>query len=55
MWPGALARIPLAYFLAFTLGWGISGVWWTLTITTTIKAVLLAYWFRRGRWKLKEV
>jgi Na+-driven multidrug efflux pump len=48
-------RIPLAYYLAFTLGWGISGVWWTLTITTTIKAIILAYWFRRGGWKLKEV
>ncbi len=55
MVPGALARIPLAYYLAFTLGWGISGVWWTLTITTTIKAIILAWWFRRGGWKLKEV
>lgn len=55
MIPGALARIPLAYFLAFTLDWGISGVWWTLTITTTVKAAVLAYWFSLGRWKLKEV
>ena len=53
--PGSLARIPLAYLLAFTLGWGINGVWWTLTITTTVKALVLAYWFSRGRWKRKEV
>ncbi|MBD3333254.1 MATE family efflux transporter [candidate division GN15 bacterium] len=53
--PGAAVRIPLAYFLAFTLDWGISGVWWTLTITTTIKAVILAVWFARGNWKLKQV
>lgn len=55
MIPGSLARIPLAYLLAFTFDMGINGVWWTLTITTTIKAVVLALWFRRGNWKLKEV
>ncbi len=53
--PGTLARIPLAYYLCFTLGWGINGVWWTLTITTTIRAIILALWFKKGNWKLKEV
>ncbi len=52
---GALARIPLAYWLCFTLDWGINGVWWTLTFTTTVKALVLAFWFWRGRWKLKQV
>jgi putative MATE family efflux protein len=55
MIPGALARIPLAYYLCFTLDWGINGVWWTLTITTTVKAIILALWFKRGRWKMKQV
>ena len=53
--PGAVARIPLAYYLCFDLNWGINGVWWTLTITTTVKAAVLAFWFRRGHWKLKKV
>lgn len=53
--PGALARIPLAYYLCFTLGLGINGVWWTLTITTTVRAIILALWFKKGNWKLKEV
>ncbi len=55
MVPGSLARIPLAYYLAFNLGWGINGVWWTLTITTTVKAIVLALWFKRGRWKTRQV
>ena len=55
MIPGAIVRVPLAYFLAFNLGWGINGVWWTLTITTTIKATILALWFSRGRWKLRKL
>jgi putative MATE family efflux protein len=55
MIPGSAARIPLAYYLAFELGWGLDGIWWTLTITTTLKAAVLAWWFKRGRWKAKKV
>ncbi|HUV30456.1 MAG TPA: MATE family efflux transporter [Acidobacteriota bacterium] len=55
MVPGAVARIPLAYYLAFNLGWGINGVWWTLTITSVVKALVFAYWFKLGRWKGKKI
>lgn len=55
MIPGAVIRIPLAYYLCFTLGWGINGVWWTLTMTTSVKALILTYWFWRGRWKRKKL
>lgn len=55
MLPGSLARIPLAWYLAFELDWGINGIWWTLTITTGLKAVILAYWFALGRWKSKKL
>ena len=54
MIPGAVTRIPLAYLLCFTLEWGINGVWWTLTITTTVKAIILALWFKSGTWKQKQ-
>ena len=53
--PGSLVRIPLAYYLCFNLDWGLNGVWWTLTITSFVKAAIIAVWFKRGRWKLKEV
>lgn len=53
--PGAIVRVPLAYYLAFDAGWGINGVWWTLTITTTIKATILALWFKRGNWKYRKL
>ncbi|MFQ5454422.1 MAG: MATE family efflux transporter, partial [Candidatus Zixiibacteriota bacterium] len=55
MIPFSLARIPLAYFLAFNLDWGLNGVWWTLTITSFIKGIILLFWFKRGKWKEKEV
>lgn len=52
---GSAARVPLAYMLAISLGWGINGVWWTLTITTIAKALVLGYWFRLGRWKHRAI
>jgi putative MATE family efflux protein len=55
MVPGAIVRIPLAYYLCYDIGLGLNGVWWTLTITTFVKATILALWFRRGSWKLKGV
>jgi putative MATE family efflux protein len=55
MLPCSLARIPLAWYLAFELGWGVNGIWWTLTITTGVKAAILAYWFALGRWKRKKL
>ena len=55
MVPISLARIPLAYYLAFNLDWGVSGVWWTLTFTSLVKGIILAMIFKRGGWKKKEV
>ncbi|MDD4052486.1 MAG: MATE family efflux transporter [candidate division Zixibacteria bacterium] len=49
--PGSIARLPLAYYLCFTLSMGITGVWWALTITTWAKAIAAIIWFRRGEWK----
>lgn len=49
--PGSIARLPLAYYLCFTLGMGITGMWWALTITTWAKAIAAVIWFRRGGWK----
>ena len=49
--PGSIARLPLAYYLCIVAGLGISGMWWTLTITTWAKAIVISYWFSRGRWK----
>ncbi len=53
--PGSLARLPLAYYFCFVLDIGINGVWWSLTITSLFKAVVLLFWFRRGKWKEKKI
>lgn len=37
-------RIPLALFL-ISLGMGIEGIWWAVSITTMLKGVILLLWF----------
>lgn len=53
--PGAIARIPLAWFLADTMGLGADGIWWSISATTVAKAVVLYFWFARGSWKNRKV
>ncbi|RKX21265.1 MAG: hypothetical protein DRP51_04520 [Candidatus Zixiibacteriota bacterium] len=53
--PGSIARLPLAYYFCFFLDMGINGVWWSLTITSLVKAVVLFFWFGRGKWKEKII
>jgi Na+-driven multidrug efflux pump len=38
-------RIPLAMFMGIYLALGIDGVWWSLTISSVFKGVLLFIWF----------
>ncbi|GAB4313878.1 MAG: MATE family efflux transporter [Candidatus Zixiibacteriota bacterium] len=53
--PGAILRIPLAWFLAIYLGLGVDGVWWTITASTVLKGVILFIWFSLGHWKRHHV
>lgn len=51
-------RLPLAVFLAFEniggtglgLGWGLSGIWWAMTISVYVEAFIAWLRFRTGRW-----
>lgn len=51
----AIARVPLASAAAFGLGLGPMGIAWTMTLTCIVRACILAWWFRRGRWKSMEL
>ena len=37
-------RIPMA-FLFVSLGWGLSGIWWTICLTSIIKGIIILIWF----------
>ncbi|MBD3223667.1 MAG: MATE family efflux transporter [Caldithrix sp.] len=51
--PITALRIPLAWFLAFQLDWGINGIWWAISFTTFLKGGLNLLLFKLGLWKRK--
>lgn len=53
--PGSILRIPIAYLLAITLGLGVNGVWWAITLTSIVKGTVLVFWFRWGKWKKRQI
>jgi len=47
--PLTAARVPAAYLLSRR--WGVTGVWWAISVSTLLKGAIVALWFRTGRWK----
>jgi putative MATE family efflux protein len=48
-------ELPLALGLSRWLGLGATGVWWGRAIANLANGLLFAIWFRRGKWKEREV
>jgi len=47
-------QIPLAYVLTRT-HLGADGIWWAIAVANIANGLLMAYWFRRGGWKRRQV
>lgn len=52
--PLTALRIPAAYVLAITMGYGTMGIWWAIGASSIIKGVLMIIWFARGTWKERQ-
>jgi putative MATE family efflux protein len=50
-----LIQIPLSYYLAITLGWKQSGVFWGVFISETSVGLFTLWLFNRGSWKSVKV
>jgi len=48
-------EITLSYGFAHWVGLGVLGVWWGRAIANLGNGLLLAFWFKLGRWKRKKV
>jgi len=48
-------RLPVAYVLAFTLGYGIDGIWTALVVYGALQGVLTVRKFGKGEWKTKVI
>lgn len=53
--PFNVLRVPLAWWMAFPLGWGAVGVWWAINATTLLKAVVKGVLVWREGWIDVEV
>ncbi len=49
--PITAMRVPLAAWLSSYPSIGVHGIWWTIAGTAIARGLLMAIWFRRGRWK----
>jgi putative MATE family efflux protein len=50
-----LIQIPLSYFLAITLDWGYSGVFWGVFFSETSVGLFTLWLFSKGKWKKHKV
>ena len=50
-----LCQIPLAWFLAYHQEMGPNGVYTAVAICYSLAALVALVWFRRGRWKTRQV
>ena len=41
--PLTFGRYPMAYLLVVTFGYGVEAVWWTITISTVLKGILMNF------------
>jgi putative MATE family efflux protein len=48
-------QIPLAWLFSSLLGWGTTGLWAGISVANVANGLIFAYWFWRGRWKLREI
>ncbi|MFQ5446793.1 MAG: MATE family efflux transporter [Saprospiraceae bacterium] len=50
-----LMEIPLGYFLAMQMEWGLAGVCWAVAFSEAAMSIIFIVLFRRGRWKLVKI
>ena len=50
-----LFQLPFAYLMAITLDFGPTGVFLAIVLAEVLISVIAIVWFRRGKWKLKQV
>jgi Na+-driven multidrug efflux pump len=50
-----LLEMPLALYTALHLGWGATGVFWSVAMCHSLHALVSVYIFKKGRWKLVKV
>lgn len=48
-------ELPLAYFLAKNMNWGVDGIFISIALCHSLHAVVCWFWFKKGSWKKVQV
>ena len=48
-------QFPLAYVLSKHTSLGVTGLWWSFTITNVVTALITLVWYAKGDWKKKRI
>lgn len=48
-------RLPLAWFLLTTLGYGPVGAWWAMSLSTIVQGICIIFLFKKGKWRTTRV
>jgi Na+-driven multidrug efflux pump len=48
-------EVVAALGLSRWLGWGVTGIWWGRVLANLANGLLFVLWFRRGRWKQRDI
>ncbi|WP_310922859.1 MATE family efflux transporter [Halogeometricum salsisoli] len=46
-----VVRFPAAFVLAYVLSWGVTGLWWSLSLSGVVTFAVGCLWFLRGGWR----
>lgn len=49
------ARVPLAHYLTTFPALGLNGIWWSITLTSILKGVVLMTWYRKSQGTRKNI
>ncbi|MFL0247720.1 MATE family efflux transporter [Candidatus Clostridium stratigraminis] len=50
-----IMKLPLAYLLALGFNMGTNGVWASIGLSVVIEAVIIIFYFNKGKWKEKKI
>lgn len=45
-----VVKVPLAYFLVKVTQLGIDSVWWAISASVVVEAVIIVYYYKKGHW-----
>ena len=48
-------RVPFSFIFAFTVGWGVSGLWIGMGLSNYLSAIVALIWMATGTWKKSVV